>query len=343
MSQENRFTYIDVVRGIGIILVVFSHSTKPELMYWANGFFMPLFFVLSGFLDKTDRDNFSLLESVKKKGKRLLIPYFFWCIIILVITKNSSSLSLDDFVGILYSRAAFFKKGFDDNVLFLDYYIRPLWFLTSLFTSYIMYYLILLTNNKDRGYIIVCYVVIAIGVKYLPILLPWCIDISFLGALFIFAGRLIRINKGLILNCSYKQILILFIVYLLLHYINGNENLSMSNMGRLAAFSLICGVTATYALTCLVWRVNRYNTESPMILVGGAENVLRWIGKNSLAILCIHLPLLSMIGALMKDCLECDNDVIISICQAIVSILIGGAISHLVRMIFPLAIGERRK
>ena len=40
---------------------------------------------------------------------------FFWCIIILVITKNSSSLSLDDFVGILYSRAAFFKKGFDDN------------------------------------------------------------------------------------------------------------------------------------------------------------------------------------------------------------------------------------
>lgn len=38
-----RLDYIDIARGIGIILVVLSHSACPDLMYWAN--FLCLYFM----------------------------------------------------------------------------------------------------------------------------------------------------------------------------------------------------------------------------------------------------------------------------------------------------------
>lgn len=50
---EGRYDYIDIAKGIGIFLVVCSHSLCSDLMYFANGFFIPLFFVLSGYTSKT--------------------------------------------------------------------------------------------------------------------------------------------------------------------------------------------------------------------------------------------------------------------------------------------------
>ena len=63
--------YLDVARGIGLLLVIISHSCglSPYLI----NYYIPLFFVVSGYLYKPGR---SYGENVVHKAKRLLAPYF---------------------------------------------------------------------------------------------------------------------------------------------------------------------------------------------------------------------------------------------------------------------------
>ena len=48
-AEQSRADWIDVLKGIGIILVVIGHvNTKGFLVQWLYTFHMPLFFALSG-------------------------------------------------------------------------------------------------------------------------------------------------------------------------------------------------------------------------------------------------------------------------------------------------------
>lgn len=50
-SQNKRYDFIDVAKGIGILFVVFAHvNYTPSLLTIIYSFHMPLFFVLSGML-----------------------------------------------------------------------------------------------------------------------------------------------------------------------------------------------------------------------------------------------------------------------------------------------------
>lgn len=91
---KNKDQYIQMMRGIAIILVVLIHSknglnsTSLELYYWivlrqVINFAVPLFFSISGFLAVKS------LASGKKWGcrryRRLVVPYLVWSIIYILI------------------------------------------------------------------------------------------------------------------------------------------------------------------------------------------------------------------------------------------------------------------
>ena len=71
---RSRYEYIDITKGIGILLVVWAHilliGWSHELIY---AFHMPLFFFVSGMLFRPQRyDSFKQFFVVR--GKRLLLP-----------------------------------------------------------------------------------------------------------------------------------------------------------------------------------------------------------------------------------------------------------------------------
>ena len=68
---KQRLEYIDIIKGIGIFLVVLGHVTTNQNVYHFNyAFHMPLFFIISGmFLH--DKPQF-----IRKQAKSLLLPYF---------------------------------------------------------------------------------------------------------------------------------------------------------------------------------------------------------------------------------------------------------------------------
>lgn len=68
---KQRLEYIDIVKGIGILLVVLGHvTTNKEVYHFIYAFHMPLFFIISGmFLH--DKPQF-----IRKQAESLLLPYF---------------------------------------------------------------------------------------------------------------------------------------------------------------------------------------------------------------------------------------------------------------------------
>ena len=72
--------WIDVAKGLGIIAVVMSHGMFPFHMM-LDGFHMQLFFILAGY---TFSAKVKLLEFVKKKTLRLVMPYLFWSLFVII-------------------------------------------------------------------------------------------------------------------------------------------------------------------------------------------------------------------------------------------------------------------
>lgn len=68
----NRFAEFDILKGIGIILVLFGHTAIPmEAKNVIYMFHMPLFFFCSGLFYKSK----SITQQITNDTKRLLIPW----------------------------------------------------------------------------------------------------------------------------------------------------------------------------------------------------------------------------------------------------------------------------
>ena len=80
-QNGKRITYLDMVRGIAIFLVVAGHSglIGHEHNVWLSTFHLPAFFIVSGFLmqiKKEDEQPFG--EIVVRKVKGILFPYIWF-------------------------------------------------------------------------------------------------------------------------------------------------------------------------------------------------------------------------------------------------------------------------
>lgn len=119
-----RITYIDMTKGIGILLVVFGHSSfpSPEINQWISSFHMPLFFLLSGMLlSHTGAHEKPLGTTLKKKARTILVPYLWFSIFSILF---SAILDTATF-------ATYLPNALLQTVVF--YGISVLWFLPSLF------------------------------------------------------------------------------------------------------------------------------------------------------------------------------------------------------------------
>lgn len=85
-KDNGRLAFIDIAKGILIILVVMGHIAPGDtvLHHYIFWFHMPAFLLISGFFIKS---TFVFKEEMEKKLKRLMIPYLFfrydgkkWCL-----------------------------------------------------------------------------------------------------------------------------------------------------------------------------------------------------------------------------------------------------------------------
>lgn len=76
-----RLTKFDILKGIGILLVIICHTFMKEIGPYITAFHMPLFFIVAGYFYKQN----SFIVHLKKDFRRLVVPYLFICIVIMLI------------------------------------------------------------------------------------------------------------------------------------------------------------------------------------------------------------------------------------------------------------------
>jgi len=131
-----RTLYLDMARGIAIILVVMGHSifVNDFLNIWLSTFHLPAFFFISGWLILEKHEyTFSFSEIARKKTIGILIPYLWFSV---------SSLFLD-FIKVLLDRFTLdiLKTHFIETITFQGYSV--MWFLPVLFLSELFVLLLL--------------------------------------------------------------------------------------------------------------------------------------------------------------------------------------------------------
>lgn len=295
----NRIVWIDALKGVGIILVMFSHSCGLSALgcYLFAGY-MSLFFIASGFTFKP----LPCLQGIKKKIETLLLPYFIYGILIISffslidIICGDSSKCLDRILGLFYSRHHIWK---DDSSHNLMNNIQPLWFLTCLFLSYVLVYFYFSISNKIKRLTFISILLFVPFIShYLAFLLPWSFDISIFSFFYILFGtRVFSALNKLFDNSLYIILFILLItcVWFVLTFYNGKTNLSLSEYGLLGLYSIpICfviGISETLSLAGLLYLFK----ESLLV------KWLSIIGQLSLRIMCIHMPMFWLLSKISSD------------------------------------------
>ena len=202
-EPKKRIPLFDLLRGVGILLVVFGHVTHDiPIRHFIYGFHMPLFFFISGALFR-DRDLERFGTFARKKAQSLLVPYFcfgfltlLWYIAVEVHIRPIEASTAQILLGLLYG--AYTKWIWFNGAL---------WFLPCLFTAECLLWLVLKTA---RGSAVACWVLAFFGyvigeaaVFFSPFPLPFGLEKACRFLVFLVFGHAVR---GLLVQTFPKRV-----------------------------------------------------------------------------------------------------------------------------------------
>ena len=129
--NKPRLDYIDWLKGIGILIIMWGHLYESPAKEFTNSFKVPLFFVLSGVLiglNLTDDKSIDMKKITVKKLKSLMIPYLWFslfdCIYDIVVYHQLSTVERIGYATVT-------GRG-----------LYTLWFLPALFLAVVEFYCI---------------------------------------------------------------------------------------------------------------------------------------------------------------------------------------------------------
>jgi acyltransferase len=122
-APQGRLVGMDLVRIVGVVAIVAGHVFGGT-QYWIYSWHVPLFFFLSGYLWRSQRN---LRDEASRRARALLVPYTAWLAIVSVT-----------WAVILSTKSKPFSEPIRDLLLGGKYIASPysaFWFVTSLFAA----------------------------------------------------------------------------------------------------------------------------------------------------------------------------------------------------------------
>lgn len=290
-----RLSWLDFGKAAGIVMVLLVHAgcSLGPVTYYGGMFYMPVFFVAAGYTYRCKEEPFG--SFVKKKAKRLLLPYFgtsaflwlfFWGKDS-VLGGNLPDLKLHSVLGILYSRNQMWDLSVQDNPVLMDILNAPLWFLTAMFLTYV-YYELLKRSGKEKLLLAAGLAIAVIWHRGTHLLLPWSLDAVPYFACFLAAGECMREQNGIafLLKKPYWNIPLL-VLFVFLANLNGSVNLSCGAYGSSMLIYLIVGISGSVLILTAGAALEKLC--APLVQAIGR------IGQETLTILCFHMFLFMFI------------------------------------------------
>lgn len=272
IDEKVRLQNIDVLRGIGIILMIMGHVYFCNMFdKFIHAFHMPLFFILSGYV--TDSKRMSEIDPktyIASLSKKLLIPYLFFSTFHLFI-----KIIVNPTAPILYHLKCIFIMNSGGIPI-----AEALWFLTAFYFAKILQYVIEKFIDKSSYKIIVVTFLFVLGCFSGQ--LPWSFGASLTGLGFIFAGYALKgLNLPNYKLCVKNIVLALIVGAITTKLIFFNEYVNM-RMGlySIIPISFINAVVATgIGIVVCSWISDKTRVFS---------SVLSTIGMCSIVFLCLN-------------------------------------------------------
>lgn len=305
--MERRFDYVDIAKGIGIMLVVMGHI-EFDYVPFCGSVHIPLFFILSGYLYDIDKaPDRTYGELAGRRVKRLLAPYFIYNTVLyikyllkLILSHTFTvRLALHGALGFVYSSALFYKNvPSEENFEGFVFGNSPLWFLTAMAVSSVIFYFIVyyvLKRRFDWKRIVLSSVVLCVFsfvlCRFLPVYLPWSAEAALLGTVFMLMGMCLR--KYQMPETTKKMYLlpaVCIVLFALLHNINGAANLAVQDYGRFMTIYLLLGLLGTYVVLWISLWLAQIKT---------INRAVSYLGRNTLIILAFHMTIISMMVSVL--------------------------------------------
>jgi fucose 4-O-acetylase-like acetyltransferase len=198
-----RIEYLDIARGIGILLVVLGHNDfgaiSPFFHQVIYSFHIPLFFFLSGYFINT---SLSFFEFIKKRSHSVLKPYLFTIFLIYFTSVSFEKMGFETAIGRIVK--SLYGTGY-----YIDWV--ALWFLPHLFvvSLYAFTFIIVVSKLRNRwvtwGLLLVSLAVSVLvlhafypfsisvfGKEYELYGLPFSVDVVLLSGFFFLLGNEVR-------------------------------------------------------------------------------------------------------------------------------------------------------
>lgn len=268
--MTNRIGYIDIAKGIGILLVYIGHCNMgngdfTQLMPWIYAFHMPLFFFVSGLLfpDKPLAAN----KFYRNKFASLVVPYILFSILNYVLIKLTPHYGVSMTSVLLY--------GWGKNAL---------WFIPILLLANMFHFHIIYGKWWEKIVVLVCLILLLIWKTDTNGWAPYCVSelpwfyFCFLSG-FLMKDMIKKIEDGKakwiygIAGLGIMTLLLYLVIYPYNHdYLNQNNDY--------LCWFMKYGVGMIGTISILLISMSLQMTK--------IEMVLTWLGCNSLVILCTH-------------------------------------------------------
>lgn len=266
--NSSRIKWIDTLKGLGILLVVFAHlSPALPIEKFIYSFHMFLFFFISGFL-YSDRNNISFKKVVSQKARRLLLPFLFW-----------------DVTSCLY----IYLCGTPIKTVFKQFFFldgeycwnAPIWFLWILFVVESIYIVI---NGCQLSISITFLIpILCLVFAYISrdMIVPLKLNIAPIGLLFYWFGTVSK--KVSVIKKLEENYLISFTIFLLATVILSHLNDRISLFGAYYGNFLLCVICGVCGILQISLLARRIHTQAIC-------SALQMFGRDSMFIMCFQYP-----------------------------------------------------
>ena len=304
------FDDIDIIKGVAILAVLWNHSfilypINIHDLPWCHyarminsTFFLIAFFLVSGFLFSGKRQ--SLLETVKSKGKRLLIPYLCYCLLNLLSKTIAPGLVNREIVSVWdYAKMVLFFGG-------------ELWFLYCLFLIITVFSLILPKFKYLTSLVLIILFLCVLDCSFInrvPREENYFLYTNFVHySIFFIIGYVLRkLNNWRSIMKDYKFFIVVLLLYLIVdvYYVG----IFMDNK----LTRLLCQMLGGIFVWSFSFQVLRYLPK-----LGDAFS---WCGKNSLGIYWLNGFCLVITRTLVVSVFHFQQSVLIAICVFLLTLI----------------------
>lgn len=285
-----RIDWIDVAKGIGILLVIAAHTTLQDTKNVVFSFHMPLFFILSCVTFKLSENREEFLKKTEKAFSHLIVTAAVVFLINSLITgiidfSKRPSFTMNDVNFYIGNLIRVFVGGSGVPIWVGEARVPGIgipWFFFALFGGRTLFDYLHLRLKKKAFYIsiVVCTV---IGVWLGAIQwLPFSFDIALAIQPFFLFGYWLKsfdLEKNAV-----KTLLISFVVWIALYnlvWLWKHQYLELAPRkygSYLYPVLIVCAIAGTMFVSGFSQLISRFRIIAP----------LKYLGRNSLYLLCIH-------------------------------------------------------